>query len=296
MLAVTNHPKVPPVVAIATVEDDEHLIEMWLSDKSENTKDAYRRDANYFLAFLDGKPLQRITLNDFQAYRKALTSQGWAASTIHRRLNAVRSLLTYGHRIGVLAVNVAASERLSKPKDTTSQRILPESVILKILHGYRGSDRNRVILFFLYGAGCRASELTSLTWADCQEEDNGTARITIHGKGNKTRVILITADVWQMVKALKGDRPLNSPVFVSRNGNALSRTQIHRIVKAAARQAGVEQNVSAHWFRHAHASHSLKRGAPLDLVQQSLGHSSLDTTKIYLHASPDDSSGLYLGI
>lgn len=295
MLAI-REPIAITTPAIATVEDDQQLIEMWLSDKSANTREAYRRDANYFLAFLDGKPLQVVTLNDFQAYRQALKQQDWAESTIHRRLNAVRSLMTYGHRIGVLAVNVTTAEKLKKPKDSISQRILPESTILKMLHTYKGSDRNRAMLFFLYGSGCRASELVGLTWADCQEEDNGNARITIHGKGGKTRVILVGAEVWQMVKPLKGDRALSEPVFSSRQGKRLSRTQVHRVVKAAAKQAGIEKPVSAHWMRHAHASHSLKRGAPINLVQDSLGHSSLDTTKIYLHASPDDSSGLYLGI
>ncbi|HEY9662329.1 MAG TPA: tyrosine-type recombinase/integrase, partial [Allocoleopsis sp.] len=97
-------------------------------------------------------------------------------------------------------------------------------------------------------------------------------------------------------KALRGDRTLNDAVFCSRRGKALSRTQVHRVVKGAAKQAGIDKPVSAHWLRHAHASHSLKRGAPINLVSQTLGHASLDTTSIYLHADPDDSSGLYLAI
>jgi integrase/recombinase XerD len=151
-------------------------------------------------------------------------------------------------------------------------------------------------LVFLYASGCRCSELRFLTWEDCQELDNENARVTIHGKGNKTRVILVSSDVWVQIKTLRGDRLLSSPVFVSRNSKALSRTQIHRVVKDAKTQAGIDKEVSAHWLRHAHASHSLKRGAPLNLVSQSLGHTSLDTTKVYLHADPDDSSGLYLAL
>lgn len=294
MLTITELPTLTPTIALC--DSDTQMIDLWLSGKAKNTQQAYRRDIDLFLAFLEAKPLQRVTLNDFQEYRKALNSQGWAESSVQRRLNAVKSLLTYGHTIGVLAVNAAKPEKVGKGKDKISQRILPESAILRMLHTYKGSERDRVILLFLYASGCRCSELLSLTWEDCQELDSGNARITIYGKGGKTRVILLGAEIWQQVKVLRGDRPLNSPIFISRKGKALSRTQIHRIVKDAAQQAGIDKPVSAHWLRHAHASHSLKRGAPINLVSQSLGHASLDTTKIYLHADPDDSSGLYLAI
>lgn len=284
------------IETIATVGSDEQLIELWLSGKSENTRQAYRRDIDYFLQFIEGKPLQQVTLNDFQAYRQAIAALGWTESTVARRLNAVKSLLTYGHQIGALAVNCALPEKIRKGKDTLSQRILPESAVLRMLHGFKGSERDRAILWFLYATGCRASEAIALTWADVTEQDQGTARLTIHGKGSKTRVLLLATDSWKMVKLLKQGSPLSAPVFRSRNGRSLSRYQLHRIVKAAAQQAGIEQNVSAHWLRHAHASHALKRGASINLVKDSLGHSRLDTTGIYLHADPSDSSGLYLSI
>ena len=69
----------------------------------------------------------------------------------------------------------------------------------------------------------------------------------------------------------------------------------YRVVKAAKR-AGLSAEVSAHWLRHAHASHSLDRGAPIHLVQQTLGHASVATTGRYLHARPTDSSARYLGV
>jgi site-specific recombinase XerD len=71
---------------------------------------------------------------------------------------------------------------------------------------------------------------------------------------------------------------------------------VHRIVKAAAERAGLSAEVSAHWLRHAHASHSLDRGAPIHLVQATLGHASVATTGRSLHARPTDSSARYLGV
>ena len=67
-------------------------------------------------------------------------------------------------------------------------------------------------------------------------------------------------------------------------------------MKTAAARAGLSEDVSAHWLRHAHAFHSLDRGAPVHLVQATLGHASVATTGRYLHARPTDSSARYLGI
>ena len=71
-------------------------------------------------------------------------------------------------------------------------------------------------------------------------------------------------------------------------------SSIHRAVKAAAVLAGLPNAVSAHWLRHAHASHALDRGAPVHVVQATLGHASLATVSRYTHARPSDGSGLYL--
>ena len=94
---------------------------------------------------------------------------------------------------------------------------------------------------------------------------------------------------------LQGEGKADTPVFVSQRGGAIDESQVFRIVRAAAKGAGIEANVSPHWLRHAHASHSMDRGAPLHLVQANLGHSNPATTGRYLHARPGDGSGRYLG-
>ena len=76
----------------------------------------------------------------------------------------------------------------------------------------------------------------------------------------------------------------------------MDRSQIMRIVRAAAKRAGIDTNVSPHWLRHAHASHALDRGCPIHLVQATLGHASVATTSRYLHARPTDSFARYLPV
>jgi integrase/recombinase XerD len=111
--------------------------------------------------------------------------------------------------------------------------------------------------------------------------------------------VLLGERVWEEIGQLRADDGKNAPVFRSRKRNQngsyhLTRKQVYRIVRQAANRAGIEGNVSPHWLRHSHASHSLDKGAPLHLVQQTLGHSTIAVTEKYLHAKPSDSSALYL--
>jgi site-specific recombinase XerD len=108
--------------------------------------------------------------------------------------------------------------------------------------------------------------------------------------------VLLTVATWRELEATRGDAGPDEPVFASQKGGPLSPVQAWRVVKAAAKRAGIEGDVSPHWLRHAHASHALDRGAPIHLVQATLGHADLRTTSKYTHARPTDSSSRYLGI
>jgi integrase/recombinase XerD len=154
--------------------------------------------------------------------------------------------------------------------------------------------RNRLILKTLYYCGFRVSELCVLRWRDLQARGE-EGQMTVFGKGEKTRAALLPAGLWTELQDLRGEAGDDDPVFRSRlKGHGLDQSQILRIVRAASRRAGTGKNVSPHWLRHAHVSHSLYRGAPIHLVQAALGHASVATTGRYLHAGPTESSGKYL--
>ncbi len=121
--------------------------------------------------------------------------------------------------------------------------------------------------------------------------------MTLYGKGGKTRVVLMSTNTWRLLCEIRGDAGPDDAVFRSRKGGgALDESAAHRVIKAAVARAGLSPEASAHWLRHAHASHALDRGAPISLVQQTLGHASVATTGRYLHARPSDSSARYLGV
>ena len=145
----------------------------------------------------------------------------------------------------------------------------------------------------LYAGGFRVSEICSLKWRHLQQRDS-VGQITVFGKGDKTRTVLMPQTVWDMLMRLKKDLPANAPVFCSRKAGHLSPSAVWRVVKQATKRAGIDKDVSVHWFRHAHASHALDRGCPIHLVQATLGHSSIATTGRYLHARPTESSSEFL--
>jgi integrase/recombinase XerD len=178
-------------------------------------------------------------------------------------------------------------------KDTLSERILSRGEVLDMIYGMK-SKRDRLLLKMLYATGARVGELCQLTWQDIKPTDTG-ARITLFGKGDKTRVILIGGEMCQELLQLKDED--SGVIFRSRKGGkAITTTQAYRIVRDAADRVGITGNVSPHWLRHSHASHALDNNAPIHTVQKSLGHSSITTTERYLHSNPKDSSGLYIQV
>jgi len=274
-------------------ESDQQLIELWLHGRSRHTQRAYGRDAAKFLGAVE-KPLHRITLGDLQQFAGRLSESGLEASSVYRKLSAVKSLFAFGHRLGYLTYDVARPLRLPALRDGLADRILEEADVLKMI-ALENMPRNKAILLTLYAGGFRVAELCSLKWSDLQNRDKA-GQITVFGKGGKTRTVLIPQAVWIALQSLRGEAGENAPVFRSRKGGHLDESQIWRIVRKASKRAGIDKDVSCHWLRHAHASHALDRGAPIHLVQATLGHSSISTTGKYLHARPTDSSANYLPV
>jgi integrase/recombinase XerD len=258
-----------------------------------HTQRAYRADIERFRSRA-GKALCMVTLADLQNFADSLNEI--APSSRYRTLSAIKSLLAFGHRIGSLPFDVGRVLRLPAVRNRLAERILPEADLHRIL-SLETNPRNRAMLALLYASGVRVSELCGLCWRDLQP--NGDAgQITVLGKGSITRAIQAPVSVWKLVSSLRSVQAgPDDPVFRSRKaktGGRLRPLAVLRIVRRAARRAGIELPVSPHWFRHAHASHALDHGAPIHLVQATLGHASVATTGRYLHARPQDSSSRFL--
>lgn len=149
-------------------------------------------------------------------------------------------------------------------------------------------ERNLTIIETLYGCGLRVSELITLNISDLYFEEGF---ISVHGKGNKQRLIPIAEHTQKLISQylensrtqLNIDPEFSNTLFLNRRGKGLTRAMIFTIVKRLSIKANLQKNISPHTFRHSFATHLLENGADLRAIQQMLGHENITTTEIYMH-------------
>ena len=278
-----------PVTRIRSdVKDNDQILSLWLHGKSPHTQEIYSRISNELVTAIN-KPLQWLTLEDLQTFADYLESKGLSKSSQRTYLSAIKSLLSFASKTGLIQFNVGASIKCPMAKDTLSEKILDRDVVLQMIKA-EPILRNQLILQMFYYIGLRVTELIGLTWSDL----NGDY-LTIYGKGGKTRVVRVPYFLVKELVKFQGNASQNDPIFLShKTKKALRRESVTHLVKEAAVRVGASPKTSSHWLRHCHATHSLSKGAPINLVSQTLGHSSVAITSKYLHCRPDQSSGQFL--
>ena len=280
-----------PVQPSTQADTDAQLIELWLHGRSANTQAAYQHDIGKFFSLV-GKPIREVTLRDFQTFADAIEG---SVRTKRRVIAAVKSLFSFALKLGYVRFSVAAAVRAPKAMDTLAERILPEAKIHEMI-ALTPEGRDRMLLRLLYATGGRVSEICAAKWRHVQANGD-SGQVTLFGKGGKTHAVVLPASLWADFVAYRADADDDAPVFASRKGGGhLDRSQVLRIVQQAARRARIRRKVSPHWFRHAHASHAMDRGAGIHLVCATLAHSSIAITGRYLHAKPTESSAKFLAV
>lgn len=271
-----------------TVFNTEKLLKMWVHGKSVATQKSYMRVASAFIEFI-GTDLDKITLDMIQDFGTSISHLSQNSQKTY--LSIVKSLISFIHNIGITRFNPGKAVKAPKSRDALNERILtPEQI--KLMIESTTNPRNKLMLQTLYYLGLRVSELTTLRVRDLVERKE-FAQATIFGKGGKTRVVLMPLWLFNALKELTADKDKGDFVFTSNKKSQFDSSTVRDIVKKAAHSIGVIE-VSPHWLRHAHASHSLENGANINIVSQSLGHASLATTSRYIHNRPDVGSALFL--
>jgi integrase/recombinase XerD len=213
-----------------------------------------------------------------------------------RRIATLRSLLSWGHRVGYLPLNLGAVIRPMKVPNGLAERILEPDEVLRLLaaagEAPRQGKRDHLFIRLAYVSGARVDELVGLDFEHVHGASEGGATLTLHGKGTKTRHVWITQGTFDELVAFAAP---GGPVFRTRFKTRLSVRDAERLIERAAKRAKL-RHCSPHWLRHAHATHALERGAAIHDVQANLGHESLSTTTRYVHARPSSGSARFLGL
>jgi site-specific recombinase XerD len=293
----TKLPSVTITAITATkATNDPEIIASWVANfRSVHTRRNFETTALRFLAALD-TPLRQATVEDVRTALERLTA-GLAPSSARQQVLRIKSLLSYGRRLGYLQFNAGAVIKVQGDPQSVAQRIVSE-VEMGLLVRAAGSRRDRILIETAYAGGLRVSEVVGLTWSDViPRVEKGVERVQLNvlGKRGKVRQVLLPEVVSRSLLSLRADAGPGDPVFRSqRTGGRLTERAVNHMLKATAARAGVNPKVSSHWLRHAHASHALDHDATLAEVQATLGHGNIATTSAYLHARPDSSSGLKL--
>ena len=268
--------------------EDAQVARMWIEGRPDTTLRAYLAEIDRFMVFIN-KPYSAATLEDVQAYVRSL--EGKKPASIARAVAAINSLMAFAVRLGHMKYNPAAAVRIKRVNQDLSAKILDVAEVKAIVMGIDRHDV-KVMVSLMYCAGLRVDEATHLTWVNVHERGD-TAQITVCGKREKYRTIILNPRIWVLLQTLTRK---SAYVFSTATGNAIDPSEVWRYIRKAAGKAGITAPVSAHWFRHAHASHALENGADVNLVRQTLGHASLATTSLYTHARPDKSSSQHVNL
>jgi integrase/recombinase XerD len=261
----------------------------------ENTKDAYLRDLNIFLRFLEENYTEiapkQVELRHLEAFMAYIYDLGLCSRSQARILSGLKSFFKYlilDHIIEENPTHLIEGPKLSrKIPDTLSFEEI-ERMFATLDMSLPANVRNRAMLETLYGCGLRVTELINLQ-VSCIYMEEGIIKVI--GKGDKERLVPIgeTAlkHITSYMDTIRRFQTINDAhrdfLFINRLGKKLSRVMVFMMIKELAKAAGITKSISPHTFRHSFATHLIEGGASLRAVQQMLGHQSITTTEIYTH-------------
>jgi integrase/recombinase XerD len=254
---------------------------------ASNTLIAYRRDLQAFMNHIGQKRIENISRQDIIQYLHALYDVGVNPSTANRRLSAIKKFLRF-HLGKTAPVAGISGPRLSRRLPV----VLSVAEVQKILEIPDRKDirqiRDAAILETLYATGMRISEIIDLDRSVYVPE---IEYIMVTGKGNRERLVpLGSYAIAAIDRYIKESRPLLAEgkkecnrLFITRRGTGFSRPGMWKLIRGYILKAGIRKKVTPHTFRHSFATHLLEGGADLRVVQELLGHASINTTQIYTH-------------
>jgi integrase/recombinase XerC len=283
---------------------EEHLV--LVRNLSENSIRGYVSDLQSFLAHIEKLNIaefSQLELTHVRSWLANLQSTGAARSTMARRIVSIRAFTYWAASQGWIPTDIGAN--LVIPK---AQRHLPEILnvadaaqVIAALETQLAElptdlhRRDLAMVEILYASGIRVSELCGLNIGDIDTSRN---TLQVIGKGDKQRVVPLGIPAMKALQSwlsisrpqLVTDESFNA-VFLGSRGKRIDQRTVREVVYEAMKAVG--STMGPHGLRHTAATHLLEGGADLRTVQEILGHSSLATTQIYTHVSPERLSQAY---
>ena len=262
---------------------------------SDNTHTSYISDLYYFYLFVK-KDLRKVNDKDIRSYLEELNKQNEKPTSIRRKISTLKSFYKYLYKNNYIDKKYYPLNKTVYPK---VEKRLPKFIyyndLLEILdESTRDKDgiRDRLIIEMLYATGVRVSELVNIKYNDI---DFNNRRIRVCGKGNKERIVYYGEYAEEVLKEymnthIKND---NGYVFINSKGGQLTTRGVRYIIDNIMNRLSVKVHVTPHVLRHTFATDMLNNGCDIKVVQELLGHASLQTTEVYTHVTNERLKEVY---
>ena len=268
---------------------------------SDNTVKNYFRDLIDYFIYLklnDLSPTKSIEPKYIRKMLSFLIDKGFSKVSISRKISAIKSYITFLEKFNYSKNNY--SELISIPKKSKKlPKVMTKKEVSQLIKhvemNTKKNLRDDALIELLYSTGLRVSEVANLKLKDINLKKS---EIKILGKGNKERIVIFNnKSKEKIIRYLKNDKRFISlkteALFQNKFKEALTTRSIQRILKKYLNFSGINSKYSTHTLRHTFATHLLEGGADIKVIQQLMGHSSPETTKIYTHVSSSTLKNVY---
>lgn len=252
---------------------------------SNNTYNSYFNDLNNISKFTK-KHLKDLTTNDLKKY---IAESNLNDKSIAHFMTVMRSFYNFLIDEGIILKNPVKGLKSPKLAKKLPEYLTEEEVdkLLDINLVTPYDFRNKAMLELIYATGLRVTELINLTLNNI---DLNNDYVRVLGKGSKERIVPIGDIAKKYVtiyineyRGILLSKNSSNFLFINNLKGKISRQGFFKIVKSECQKKGIKKNISPHILRHSFATHLLKNGADLRIIQELLGHEDISTTQIYTH-------------
>lgn len=250
------------------------------------------RDFESYIKKLDGHlSLEKADADLIRGWMESMIDKGNTATSVNRRLSALRSFFRYALSTGI--VNSDPAHTVKGPKNNkylpqfVREREMDDLLDMQIEKDDFKKVRARTIILMFYETGVRVAELVGL---DDSSVDLVNRTVNVVGKGNKQRIVPFGEELAEALTEYLNLRnasaaTLDGAMFVTRRGERLNTDQVRYIVRKSLSLVSALKKKSPHVLRHTFATAMLNHGANIESIKMLLGHEKVETTEIYTHTT-----------
>ena len=284
----------------------DHLLHV--RNYSIKTVNSYQEDIDLFCEYIfnEGTLMEDVDIISIRNFLTEELARGVSKRSCKRRLSSLRHFYKYMVNVGYLNDNPFIFVDAPKTETKYPHALYKEQIQEIFKRNEERTDalknRDQAILYLLYYSGMRAAELVGL---DVQSVSIKERVVRVLGKGKKERIIPFTGECQKVVKAyidkerkdlLKKSKELTPALFLNANGERLTTRGLEYILDSIEEKTGLYVGLHPHVLRHSFATHLLENGADLRVIQELLGHESINATQVYTHVTEEAMKETYQNV